>query len=404
MTVILLRKLLHDIWLPLLVVALLLCAFECLWARVAQRITADLLPQLTAMIEKEQSELPVDWKDIASLVRNEGTLSPRRTHLIKQAIAVQGLVSPGAPSSIAPQAAVSLGVATLDASALKLSPLDQRELAELLDQYKGLLPLVQKKLTDLLRSYQQKRSQKIGHDIQKMVFEGPGKIVQSLIGAEKLDLMRVQDTLSVGFVHPLVQVILCIWAIGRAAGAISGELDRGTMELLLAQPVPRRTLVLAQLWVDLLTIPVLCLSLWGGVCLGAWLSGLLDGANEMLRAEPLAFAPALLNVAVLIFAVSGATMFLSSLGRFRSRVLGLAVLLFLIQFLVNLIGQIWDDVAFLRPATVFYYYQPQAVILDTHWAANGTIWLQLAVLLAVGAVGYLLALWCFCRRDLPAPL
>jgi hypothetical protein len=26
------------------------------------------------------------------------------------------------------------------------------------------------------------------------------------------------------------------------------------------------------------------------------------------------------------------------------------------------------------------------------------------VLLAVGAAGYLMALWVFCRRDLPAPL
>ena len=47
------------------------------------------------------------------------------------------------------------------------------------------------------------------------------------------------DMLSIGYVHPLMQTIFCIWAVGRASGAIAGEMDRGTMELLLAQPLAR---------------------------------------------------------------------------------------------------------------------------------------------------------------------
>jgi ABC-2 type transport system permease protein len=319
MIVILIRKLLRDIWLPLLVVAVLLCAFECLWARVTQRISRDLLPQLSEYILNRPQQF--------------GTIQIRPGALIKK-----------------------------------------------------------------------EEAQKIARDVQKMVFQGPGKIVQSLIGGESLDLMRAQDTLSIGFVHPLVQVILCIWAIGRAAGAITGEIDRGTMELLLAQPVSRRDLVLAHLGIDALTIPVLCLSLWGGVWLGTWLAGLHGQTDETMSIDPLAFGPALLSVGALVFAASGCTMFFSSLGRFRGRVLGAAVLFFLIQFLVNLIGQIWDEVQFLRPCTVFYYYQPQFIILHPDWASTGQVWLCLAVLLALGATGYALALVCFCRRDVPAPL
>jgi ABC-2 type transport system permease protein len=80
---------------------------------------------------------------------------------------------------------------------------------------------------------------------------------------------------------------------------------------------------------------------------------------------------------------------------------------------VNVIGQIWDGVGLLRPLTVFYYYQPQQVILDGYWsvdldkawhlgrplAINGV-----SVLLAVGVFGYGMALRTFTRRDLPAPL
>jgi len=245
-----------------------------------------------------------------------------------------------------------------------------------------------------------------GADVEQIIFEGPGRILQTLIGGADISLFRPTDMLSIGYVHPLVQTILCVWAIGRAAGAVAGEIDRGTMELLLAQPLARYCVILAHLAVDLLTIPVLCLSLWAGNWLGAWLVGVLElGAapnSSSLAVDPRIFAPALASVAALLFAVSGYTMWLSARGRFRGRVLGLAVLITLLQFLVNAVAQLWDTIDVLRVFTVFYYYQPQRAILGR--SSPGEDLASVAVLLAVGCVGYALALWTFCRRDLPAPL
>ena len=55
-----------------------------------------------------------------------------------------------------------------------------------------------------------------------------------------------------------------------------------------------------------------------------------------------AFGPALWVVGGLLFAMSGATLWLSAAGRYRWRVLGLAVFVILVQFLVNLVGQMWE--------------------------------------------------------------
>ena len=74
------------------------------------------------------------------------------------------------------------------------------------------------------------------------------------------------------------------------------------------------------------------------------------------------------------------------------------------QFIVNVIGQLWPCMEPLRPYTVFYHYQPQPMILNAHWFAQAATWLHLGVLLGVALVGYLLAWWTFCKRDLPAPL
>ena len=86
--------------------------------------------------------------------------------------------------------------------------------------------------------------------IVEHIFSGPGRIMQALMGGESIDIQNALDRLSISYVHPLTQTLLCVWAVGRSSGAVAGELDRGTMELLLAQPVPRRNLILAHLGVD----------------------------------------------------------------------------------------------------------------------------------------------------------
>ncbi len=315
MILVLIRKFLRDIWIPLVVVALLLLAFECLWARVAHRICGEILPSLTEIVKKQ----------------------------------AQG---PGG------------GIPT---------------------QMFG----------DPFKMYR---------EIQGILLEGPGKIIQAMVGGESIDLFRALDLMSVGFVHPLAQTILCIWAIGRAAGAITGELDRGTMELLLAQPIPRRSIVLAHFCLDLITIPILCLCMWTGISLGAWLMGMTEDPTSKMYVNPLRFGPALINTGALVFSITGYTLWISSMGRFRGRVLGTAVLVSLLQFLINVIGQIWDALSPLRPFTVFYYYQPQPIILNDTWMSDGEVWFRIGVLLSVGLIGYSLALWRFCKRDLPAPL
>jgi ABC-2 type transport system permease protein len=326
MTFVLVRKLLRDVRAPLVVVALFLALFQCLWVKITERVTGKLAPLFTGL-----------------------AMAQGMTH----------------------------------------------------------------------------------HDLQRRVFEGPERIIQTLIGGETIELEYVMHTLSIGYVHPLMQAVFCVWAVGRASGALAGEIDRGTMELLLSQPLARRQLVLAHLCVDLFTIPILCLSLWAGTALGVALftpiridpkdqefevmgrKATVPVDPKALEVEPAKFGRGLSNVGALLFAVSGGSMWLSARGRFRGRVLGAAVLAVLVQFLVNLLGQLWDVLAPLRPLTVFYWFRPQQLILGGGAGVDLNVWTgghpllrinAVAVLLLAGAAGYGLALWTFTRRDVPAPL
>lgn len=242
------------------------------------------------------------------------------------------------------------------------------------------------------------------NDIRDIIFKGPGEAIQAIIGGADIHIENAGELMSVAYVHPLTLILLSLYAVGRASAAIAGEIDRGTMELLLAQPIRRSQVIAAHVLVDLLTLPLLCFVMWLGTWTGAWIFGSLEAEQPLQRIEPMRFLPALLMIAAYLFAASGLTLWLSAMGRSRVRVWGGGMIVLLVVFMLNVAGQLWKPLEPVRWLTVFYYYQPQDMILQPDWYAREVTWERLAVLFGVGVLGYVLAWVTFCRRDLPAPL
>lgn len=273
--------------------------------------------------------------------------------------------------------------------------------------------------------------------LESVFVRGPSKVSQAALGWGEMKFDNPSDFLAIGLLHPIVLAMCLVWGVGRAAGAVAGELDRGTMELLMSQPVPRNRLIVAHLIVDCVVLPLLCLSFFAGTQFGLWAVGdfvpdyaLLDDAakeSPMVKLlllqvprdpTPLAVsgrseALGLVNTLALMFAFSGMTLALSAVGRSRWKVIGYAVLIVIVMFVANTIGQLWEPAGFVRPLTFFFYYQPQRAMIDGVWTVDlNTAWTfgrpvlvpAAGVLFAVGGAGYALALRAFVRRDLPAPL
>jgi ABC-2 type transport system permease protein len=275
--------------------------------------------------------------------------------------------------------------------------------------------------------------------LEKLFVRGPSKISQAALGWGDMSFDRPNDFLAIGMLHPIVLVLCLVWSVGRSSGAVAGELDRGTMELLMAQPVPRGRLILAHLVVDALVLPVICLSFFAGTQFGLWavgafvpdytmldeatteagnaglvaLKGLIHRDTAPLDVSGMGELPGLVNTLALMFAISGMTVALSAVGRSRWKVVGYAVLVVVVMFVANTVGQLWEPAGFARPFTLFFYYQPQRTMIEGAWLVDPAKAWNLAhplpvpavgVLFGVGALGYALALRTFSRRDLPAPL
>lgn len=237
--------------------------------------------------------------------------------------------------------------------------------------------------------------------LEKRFLEGPGQIVHALLGGDLVNLNDPATVLTIGYVHPFVQFVLCLWGVGRGSSAIAGEIDRGTIELLLAQPISRRRIVYGHLVVDLITLPVIVSAMLAGTAFGVW-------AFDLPNVVVSAYVIAATNALTLALAVAGLTMTFSAMGRSRWKVAGGVLLLLLVMFLVNLFGQLWPVLEPYRPATLFFYYQPQLHILQNTWCPTvpNFTWVPCPPLMlaSIGLAGYLVAAEIFHRRDIPAPL
>ena len=64
---------------------------------------------------------------------------------------------------------------------------------------------------------------------------------QKLSGVPFAEVATHVGRVALAFVDPVVVLAATVWGVTRGSDAVSGQLERGTMEMLLAQPVRRRS-------------------------------------------------------------------------------------------------------------------------------------------------------------------
>ena len=220
---------------------------------------------------------------------------------------------------------------------------------------------------------------------------GSGLIPEELMNFGGGDVFTLSGSVALGSIHPIALVLNSIFAVGFAAAAVAEERQRGTLEVLLARPLSRRTVYLTLLAAVLLFVAIAVGATIGGVLAGSALSGVADA----LAVEQL---PLLWANGVLLFGAIGAIGLAASVSFDRlSPALGITVALVVVMYVLEVLGSIWPDAEFLQPYSLFHYYDPKDVLEGTVRAFD----LGVLAVVAVVAIGW--ALFEFPRRDLAAP-
>ncbi|QIN84874.1 ABC transporter permease subunit [Rubrobacter tropicus] len=197
------------------------------------------------------------------------------------------------------------------------------------------------------------------------------------------DLADVENYMN-SQVFLLAPLALAFFPILAAAGTIAGAEERGTIDVLLGNPIPRWQLVVgsfASMAFSLLAILALM--------------GVLTQATAFLMDVNLPVAntaAAVLNMWPLCLVFGAAAMLCSAV--FHRRALAIAIPAFLLfaMYLLDTLGRVSEDLEDLQPASAFYYYG--SAIED------GIDWTNFWGLTLVAVALVLLAVPAFRHRDI----
>ncbi len=209
--------------------------------------------------------------------------------------------------------------------------------------------------------------------------------MRELFGAgEGTDLATIEGFLASQVFNLMAPLALAFFPILAAANAIVGAEERGTIDVLLGNPIPRWQLVWSSFAATALSLlgilAILGLATWGPAVL-------LD-----VELSPVRTAEAVLNLWPLCVFFWGLAMLCSAL--FHRRLLAVAIpgAVLVASYFANALGNAVEEIEDARPFTVFYYYG-SAIEDGIEWARFGGV--TLAALLFV-----LLAALVFSRRDI----
>lgn len=246
------------------------------------------------------------------------------------------------------------------------------------------------------------------------------------------------------FDEPIVILCTVVWCIARGSDVVSGELGRGTLEMLLAQPISRTRLLLSHAVVAVGGLAFLTLSLWAGMAVGIARTTVTETVSApsfrlpftaleiplttsgptketfpmSSVVDPWVFGTGVFSLFALGFFILGMSTFFSSLDRYRWRTVGAVMTVYVLQLVIFGLSKAADRLHWMRGWSFFNCYRPQKQIaeiasggMSAPWRLTGPdaeSWFGPGVypmiLIGGGIIFYLLAIAIFRRRDLPAPL
>lgn len=185
-----------------------------------------------------------------------------------------------------------------------------------------------------------------------------------------------------------VDVLLIVYAVIQGTGAIAGEESGGTMDLLLAQPITRRDVVLQKVAATVIGGALIIAIGWLGFALSVPFVRI-----DVSLADTAIASANMFPITLLFFALSlcaGAVA--PSRGVASAIAIGLATAWYFISILANGVESLHN----LRYATPFYYYGSGASLV------HGIDWWHVGLLLGASAGLLALTIHAFGRRDVSA--
>jgi len=245
--------------------------------------------------------------------------------------------------------------------------------------------------------------------------------------------------------EPFLVMLLAMFALVRGSDFVSGEISRGTMEMLLSQPISRRQVFWVPVLLAIVGVLLLCLLIWLAMALAVQTTWVTESTYPILRIPivgyeipltflkpqevrlPMAhrvdswlFLPGVLNLFCLGYFLVGVAACFSAWDRYRWRTLGLVIGWYMVSAMLKILAMSSATFRWLGWFTFFSSYEPELAIQQFE-ADRSTIWQIVVydqagiwqdfgplgynlVLIGLGSIALAVASTVFRHRDIPAPV
>ncbi|MHC4429733.1 MAG: ABC transporter permease subunit [Planctomycetota bacterium] len=230
-----------------------------------------------------------------------------------------------------------------------------------------------------------------GFSSQLLQLEFFRNILRALLGTDVGDFLTPTALSAIAWVHPAVLALVWTHAVVFCTRSPAGEIDRGTIDVLLGLPISRWSLYTSETSVFMVSGALMLVLAVCGHLLGS-----LIAATPPPPVGPLFIV--VVNFYCLYLAVGGIASMISAASDRRGRAVAVVFAILIASFLLNFLATLWPVAERLAFLSVLQYYQPFFILADS--GSGGWPLGDIAVLLGVAAVTWVGGgLW-FARRDI----
>lgn len=213
-------------------------------------------------------------------------------------------------------------------------------------------------------------------------------IIAALLGTGVSDTIGPQVLSAVPWVHPVMLTLVGAHAIMFCTRVPAGEIDGGTIDLLLGLPVGRPTVIASDTVVFVLWGVLLTCGALAGSYLGTWWASVNGSSGASWR---LAVAA---NLFCEYLVVGSIAWVVSALSERRGRAVGVVFAIVVASFVLNTLATFNETFRSFSFLGLMNYYRPLRVLRGDGWPIA-----DMVVLLVVAGVLWCAAILAFARRD-----
>ena len=213
-------------------------------------------------------------------------------------------------------------------------------------------------------------------------------VVKIALGGNMLQVGNTPGLIAIGYQHPFILFLLMLFAVGVPTGLLTGEVQKGTMELILSRPVKKLHIYLCAGFLTIAGMFALVFVMFLGTVTAVHIYEFNDPVPLDL------FFRLAMNGGLLASAVGAVALLAAAYFKGRNMAVGVTAGFLMINYFISVISQLWPRMAFLNRVTLFNYLS--APKLWRGWPLS-----DFAVLAAVLLVSAVAGAIVWQRRDLP---